>query len=175
MQRPFFKTDSPCDNIKPDTNPIHVQLPDRSCMTSMQTGIIPITGLPLAARHAHMFPSLKTGSLLSIRHLCDSGCVATFNKDEVNIQHNNQLIANGSRTKNRLWMIPIPASNMHHFHIANLAMSTLSVKTAQDRVYFLHAATGYPVISIWLNAIHQGFFATWPGLYVATVKQHLPK
>ena len=85
MKRPFSKTGSPCDNIQPDTNPIHVHLSDGSCMTSMQTGIIPINGLPIAARHAHLFPYLKTVSLLSIGQLCESGCVSTFNKDKVNI------------------------------------------------------------------------------------------
>ena len=130
----FFMTDSLCDNIQPDTNPIHVQLPDGSHVPSTQTGIIPITDLPLAVGHAHLLPSIKTRPLLSIGQLCDSGCMATFNKDEVNIRHNNQLVANGPRTKNGLWTIPIPASNMHHPHIANLAMSTLAVKTAQDRV-----------------------------------------
>ena len=175
MQRPFFKTDILCDNIQPDVNTIHVQLPNSSRMTSTQTGIIPITGLSLASRHSHLFPYLKIGSLLSIGQLCDSGCVATFNKDEVNIQHNNQLVANVPRTKNKLWTKPIPASNMHHPHISNLAMSTLAVKTAQDRVAFLNAAAGYPVLLTWLNAIYQGFFATWTGLSVAIVKRHLPK
>ena len=142
MKLPFFKTDSPCDNIQPNINLIHVQLPDGSRMISTQTSIIPITGLPIAARQAHLLQYLKTGSLLSIRQLCDSGCVATFNKDKVNIRHNNQLVANGPRIKNGLWTIPIPDSNMHHPHIANLEMSALAVKTAQDRVAFLHAAAG---------------------------------
>ena len=171
----FSKTDSLCDNIQPDTNPIHVQLSNCSRMTSTKTGIIPITGLSLASRHSHLFPYLKIGSLLSIGQLCDSGCVATFNKDEVSIRHNNQLVANGPRTKNGLRTIPIPASNMHHPHIANLTMSTLAVKKSQYRVSFLHAAAGYPVLSTWLNAVHQGFFVTWTGLSVATVKIHLPK
>ena len=122
-----------------------------------------------------MFPSIKIGSLLSIGKFYDLGCVATFNKDEVKIRHNNQLVANGPRTKNGLWAIPIPSYNMHHPPIANLEMRTLAVKIAQDRVAFLHAAAGYLVLSTWLSAIHQGFFATWPGLSVATVKRHLPK
>ena len=132
MQLPFFNTDSLCDNIQPDTNPIHVQLTDGSRMTSTKIGIIPINGLPLAAHYTHLFPSLKKVSLLSIGQLCDSGYVATSKKDKVNIRHNNQLVANGPRTKNGLWTIPIPSSNIHHPPIANLAISTLAAKTAQD-------------------------------------------
>ena len=101
-------------------------------MTYTQTSIIPINGLPLAA---------------SIVQLCDSVCVAMFNNDKVNVRHNNKLVANFPRTKNGLYTILIPASNMHHTHIANLVMSTLVVKTAQELVAFMHAAVGYPVLS----------------------------
>ena len=54
-------------------------------------------------------------------------------------------------------------------------MSTLTVKTVQDRVAFLYAAAGYPVVSTWLQAIHNGCFATWPDLSVSIVKKHLQK
>ena len=98
-----------------------------------------------------------------------------FNKNGVNIRHNNQIVANGPHTKDGLWAIPIPYYNMHHTTISNLTMSILVVKTAQDRVAVLHTAAGYPVLLTWLNAIHQGFFATWPELSIATVKLYLPK
>ena len=62
--------------------------------------------------------------------------MATFKKYDINIRYNNQLIANGPRTKNRIWTVPIPAPKIKQPHISNLAMSTLSVKTAQDRVAF---------------------------------------
>ena len=54
-------------------------------------------------------------------------------------------------------------------------MSTLTVKTVQDRVAFIYDAAGYPVVSTWLQAIHNGCFATWPYLYVSIVKKHPQK
>ena len=63
-------------------------------------------------------------------------------------------------TANGLWTVPVQAVPRSAPHIANLAMSTIAVKTAQYRVAFLHAAVGYPVVYTWLQAIHNGFFAT---------------
>jgi hypothetical protein len=54
-------------------------------------------------------------------------------------------------------------------------ISTLAQQTASNGITFLHAATGYPVLSTWLAAIDQGFYTTWPGLTARAVRQHLPK
>jgi hypothetical protein len=59
------------------------------------------------------------------------------------------------------------------YPVANL--STLAHQTAGDRIAFLHAAAGYPVVSTWLKAIAKGYFTTWPGLTVQTVKRHMRK
>jgi hypothetical protein len=47
--------------------------------------------------------------------------------------------------------------------------------TQQDLVTFLHATTGYPVPSTWINTIQAGNYSTWPGLNPQLVHQHLPK
>ena len=39
---------------------------------------------------------------------------------------------------------------------------------------YYHACLGSPVVSTFLNAIKQGFLATWPGLTVDLIKNHLP-
>ena len=150
-------------------------------MISTHTGTIPIAGLPPAARQAQMFPTLKTGSLVSIGQICGSGCIATLNRQTVKIHHNNKLVVQGPCTANGLWTVPVqevPAPvpvTQSVPPIANLAMSALVVKTVQDRVAFLHVATGYPLVFTWLHAIHNGLFATWPGLSVSIFKKHLPK
>jgi hypothetical protein len=160
--------DSPLTDIHPTANPIHVELPDGSTITSTHTGILPLPNLPDNAIRAHIFPRLTSGSLISIGLLCDAGCTATLDKDKIVI-HNGQLhVATGLRASNGLWHLPLTPKPR-----ANL--STLATQTARDRIAFLHAAAGYPVQSTWTQAIDKGFFATWPGLTTAAVTRHLPK
>jgi hypothetical protein len=40
--------------------------------------------------------------------------------------------------------------------------------------HIAHAATGSPVPSTWVRAIHAGHYATWPGLTAELVNKHLP-
>ena len=152
----FFKIDSPCESVQPAKQPIYVQLPDGRKIISAHTGTIPISVLTPAARQAHMLPTLKTGSLVSIGQLCDSGCITKFNRQLVKIHHNNKLIMQGPRTANGIWTVPVQAVPQSVPPIANLTMSTLAMKTAQDCVAFLHTAAGYPVVSTWIQVIHNG-------------------
>jgi hypothetical protein len=104
--------------------------------------------------------------------LCDAGCTVTFDRSNVTIRYGTQLVAQGTRTSDGLWHISFPSTQQPQEY---LNLSTLANKTAGDRIAFLHAAAGYPVLSTWIRAIRQGFYATWPGLTPAAVKRHLPK
>ena len=179
----FIMIDGPCSDIQPATTPIHVQLPDSNTITSTHTGLLQMPSLPLAARRAHLFPDLTSGSLLSIGQLCDAGCTALFNRTTVTIRSASTILATGKRAPNGLWTIKI-GPNIPDLNpswppttptlpLANL--STLAHQTASDRIAFLHAAAGYPVPSTWLRAIHNGYFTTWPGLTTTAVKRHLQK
>jgi hypothetical protein len=57
-------------------------------------------------------------------------------------------------------------------HHANSAYYT---STQTDLFSYLHAACGSPVPSIWIKAINNGHFATWPGLTAKLVREKLPK
>jgi len=61
-------------NIKPAVHPIHVELPNGTYLHSTHTAMLDLPMLPTAARTAHVFPGMTTGSLLSIGMLCDHGC-----------------------------------------------------------------------------------------------------
>ena len=174
----------PCTNLQQANPPIHVRLPDGSSIASTHTGLVPLPYIPSSACRAHIFPSIKSGSLLSIGQLCDVGCIATFDKATVVVKYGNKIVTHGTRTANGLWTIEIaipnitpktqPTPTLLPKYVGN-HLSTLETKTASDRIAFLHAAAGYPVLSTWIQAIEKGFYATWPGLTVQAVRRHLPK
>ena len=56
--------------------------------------------------------------------------------------------------------------------IANVGLTPY---TMPNLLCYLHACAGYPVASTWLQAIHSGYFLTWPGLSPARVQKYLPK
>jgi len=135
--------------------------------------------------------------LMSIGKLCDSGCTATFDKENVFITKNNKTIMKGNRSKTtNLWTLPLSSRNSSANNVAdstpdddfvevtlNSANSAYHQRTKDELVEFLHATSGYPVISTWSKAIKKNNFATWPGLTyelaqkldqtIPTIKGHL--
>ncbi len=49
------------------------------------------------------------------------------------------------------------------------------LKTQPELVRYLHAAAGYPTKPIWIEAIKNKQFASWPGLTVKAVTKNLPE
>ena len=164
--------DGPCTNLQPANPPISVRLPDGSTIASTHTGLVPLPYVPASACRTHVFPSIKSGSLLSIGQLCDVSCIATFDKATVVVRFGHKIVTQGTRTANGLWTVKIELPKVTH--VGN-HLSTLETQTASDRIAFLHAAAGYPVLSTWIQAIEKGFYATWPGLTVQAVRRYLPK
>ena len=164
--------DGPCTNLQPANPPISVRLPDGSTIASTHTGLVPLPYVPASACRTHVFPSIKSGSLLSIGQLCDVGCIATFDKATVVVRFGHKIVTQGTRTASGLWTVKIELPKVTH--VGN-HLSTLETQTASDRIAFLHAAAGYPVLSTWIQAIEKGFYATWPGLTVQAVRRYLPK
>ena len=69
-------------NITPTSDGIEVLLPNSTKIKSTHQANINLPSLPTSATSVHLFPSLASGSLLSIGQLCDSGCSATFTKTD---------------------------------------------------------------------------------------------
>jgi hypothetical protein len=63
----------PVTNKVPTTTPFTVILPNGEAITSTHTAELDLGNIPLGARTCHLFPHLRSGSLLSIGQLCDHG------------------------------------------------------------------------------------------------------
>eukprot|EP00978_Attheya_sp_CCMP212_P035929 scaffold159185_cov28-Attheya_sp.AAC.1 len=151
----------PIINSTPVSPGIFVQLPDGSLIESSHKSNLNIPGLPAAASEYHIFPALKSGSLLSIGQLCDYDCDVNFNKLNVTVHH-------GLHLDNGLWSIPTPPIHQ----INNVTTSV--TRTIADRIAFYHATMFSPTISTWCRAIDAGHLTTWPELTSKQVRQHLP-
>jgi hypothetical protein len=161
--------------------------------------------LPITAREAHILPGLTHSSLVSIGKLCDAGCEAKFDNQEVVITKNNINLLRGQRDRcTGLWHIPltnneestitlnrrptmecnnattIPPNKMHSQPDATSGHNTVCYNAYQhhripELIQYLHAAAFSPVPSTWIAAIQRGFYQSWPGLTAAAVRKHLPK
>ena len=71
------------------SNPsVSVIVPNGQIMTSQSTTNLPLPNLPPSATHSHGFPSLASGSLLSVGRICDHHCTAIFTDRSVKMFRN---------------------------------------------------------------------------------------
>jgi hypothetical protein len=192
----YVTPDCPVTNIHPTSTGINVTIPDGSNITSSHTALLRLPPtLPLGARIAHIFPGLKSGSLISIGQLCDHGCTAFFDAKQLRISYNNEIIMTGFRSvdTNNLWLLqlddhvsgpsasaPSPSQVPNHStpHIEptiGTANSIVSNNTLAEQIAFYHATLFSPVISTWCDAIDRNSFTTWPELTSAQVRKYLPE
>ena len=104
----YIHTTIPVTNITATPSGIQVLLPNNTKMKATHTGLIDIPQLPTAARQAHIFSSLASGSLLSIGQLYDHGWSAYFDKTKLYIMYNGHIIMQGSCGPTKLWSIDAP-------------------------------------------------------------------
>lgn len=106
----YVTTSCPVTNQQPTQHGVDVILPDGSSITSTHTALLQLPHiLPIGARTAHIFPGLKSGSLISIGQLCDHGCSATFDSTQVRIHYQDKIIMTGTRSHvtNHLWILEL--------------------------------------------------------------------
>jgi hypothetical protein len=125
-----------------------------------------INSLPRAAREAHTIPGLTHSSLISIGKLWDAGCTAEFNHEKVVIKYNNRHILEGPRdTRTGLWRIPMnPTSTKPTTNKTQQCNGAYTTQSIPELIKFLHATAFSPTKMIWLKAIKQGFYQSWPGV-----------
>ena len=162
---------------------ISVLLPDGNTIHSTHTATLDLPHLPPAARIAHIFPTLSSGSLLSIGLLCDHGCTATFNPHTVDITLDGATILTGTRSPTtNLWTVDLsrlrpqesPIFLSHHQPPHRINALLASDATIARRVAFYHAALFSPSISTWCAALDRGHLTTWPDLTAKQVRRHPP-
>lgn len=140
-------------------------------MHSTHRGHIDLPILPKEATVTHMFPSLASGSLLSIGQLCDAGCTALFTKTKLYIFFNGKIILQGTRGASRLWTIDDDNSTEQQQHSLNAAIDT---PTIANRIKFYHASLYSPTMDTLKNAIDAGFLASFPGFTVKQLRKYTP-
>jgi hypothetical protein len=162
-----------------------VRLPNNSTIQATHVGNLPYDHLPASATSTHIFPGLKSASLLSIGQLCDVGCKAVFRKRDLQIY--DKLVINGKRNQaDGLWDIDIPSTKSNPSDYTNNTKAKTSEhrranavlqlhKTKAELSQYLHAACFSPVPSTFIQAIKKGHFITWPGLTAELlITKHLP-
>jgi hypothetical protein len=173
-------------NICAAVSPKPVTLPNSTIIWSTHAGELNIPSISLASHTAHMFPDIAE-SLLSIGLLCDAGCVATFTKTDVTINHDGTTLLTGHRSSvTKLWTSSLPSygSLSDQATTDTFANAAQLSATLAELVAFGHAALGSPALSKLLTAINKGFLTGLLGLtsqrvrkyppnYIATARGHL--
>eukprot|EP00957_Ditylum_brightwellii_P140763 10722677-Ditylum_brightwellii.AAC.1 len=108
---------------------------------------------------------------------------AAFLKDTVEIINltTNDVVLTGHRkvAHGNIWIIPLQQQykNVPHNKIKpqQYSNTVYKLKMKKEIVQYLHGACFSPTKLVWIKAIKQGHFATWPGLTAKMVEKHLPK
>jgi hypothetical protein len=152
--------------------PIAVRLPDKTIMRNTHEGLLNLPQLPAGACKTYLFHKMQL-SLVSIGQLCHAGCIATFDKRNVFIKKGDELILQGERdAATGLWTAnlgstPVFTATQH------IAMSAIAAKTIGERIAFLHACTGAPVLSTFRHVVKAGYYTTWPELTASQIDRYL--
>ena len=143
-------------------------------MRSKLQGTLPLSpSLSTKAQSAFVLDDLQTGTLISLAQLCDDNCIAIFNKFEVRILKQDEIIITGKRMSNGLWSIPLTPVTAPPVHQANGILRL--DRPRQELAAYHHAALGSPATSTLLRAISRGHLHTFPGLTTTLITKHLPK
>jgi len=170
-------------NIRPTASPIPVVLPDGSTIHSTHDCDLIAPFLPLAARKAHIFPTLTT-TLISISMMCDAGCIATFTSSHVTVTLHGQAVLQGPRDPTTgLWTLTMPTaphSALTCSHPPSLpsparALAAQFSATPAELVAFAHAALFSPVLSTLCLALDNNYIHGFPGLTSALVRKYPPQ
>ena len=160
-------------NVRPTTNGISVLLPNHDRIQATHKAKLKLPHLPPAAKEVHVFPSLASGSLMSIGQLCDSGCTATFTNKSAIVTHNGKPVITGLRNPtSKLWELtpteqpPGPSNPSSN--------SMIGCPSTAARVRFYHAAFFSPALSTLQQAIEAGYLHSIPGLTTSALRRHPP-
>ena len=179
----------------PSNPSVSVIVPNGQIMTSQSTATLPLPSLPPSATISHGFPSLASGSLLSVGKICDHDCTAIFTdrtvkmfrNADVNIQTVQPPLISGTRNapKQPLYNVRLPLPAPVHpslpaatNHAINLltpeSVNSVQLPHLRDPIAFYHATLFSPVISTWTDAINAGFLDSFPDLTAKQVHQYQP-
>ncbi len=177
----FLIPGAPVKNMKPATKPLAIKLPDGGYIHSMHTCHLDIPWLPPQATEAYIVLGLAHTSLISIKQLCNYGCIVTYDALACRVYCSQRLVWIGQREpKTDFWVLPLkpktPPSTTSTTtspttHLANNAYTMTSKASLSC---YLHQCAFSPTIATWTKAINNGQFISWPDLTSAAVHKYLP-
>ena len=94
-------------NTPPTKYPLCIHLPDGT-LKSAHTATLDVPWLPEETRQAHIVPGLSQTLLISIKKLCDAGCIVTYNEKECKVEYKGKIVLSGIREPcTGLWILPL--------------------------------------------------------------------
>ena len=109
-------------------------------------------------------------TLISIPQLCDHGCQAIFDKDQVQILFKDKPIMTGGRLPNGLY-----ALDVIHKPDEPMAMAAVNASSKpEDLVKFAHASLFSPALSTLETAMRKGYLPKIPGLTLQNLSKYKP-
>ena len=137
------------DDVRFDSPPTSVLLPDFSSLDSVATGQLPLSSsLTPASTKTTIFPTLQS-SLISLGRLCDDDCTVLLDKRKLRALKNNKIILEGSRSTSGdgLWDIPLPQQKAtipspctNNNFAPSMNVIIRKHQASKDLVRYLHAA-----------------------------------
>ena len=160
-------------------------LPDGSTKQATHTAIVPFKSLSDTARRADVLPELRPNSLVSVGKLADADYTTIFHPqgEGVTVHEKNTIqvkllskpvLQQGWRDTNGLWRLSSD-DEIPTVHTSNEVAANVSLPSMPQTICYLHAAVGFPTKDLWIKAIKNGNYATWPGITVEAVNKHFPK
>ena len=158
-------------------------------MDQIAIGTLPFDKLPKQASDVQVFDSMNS-PLLSAGKLVQSDCSIVLDdprahvlsgdtKDAVRkiiadaeVQNDDDILLTAPFDHATLTWRTTPDDNNS---IDGVACNVHRIRSKEILVNYLHRAAGYPMKKTWLQAIKNGFFATWPGLTYELVQKFLPQ
>ena len=112
--------------------------------------------------------------LVGVRPICNADCIVLFYKKNVTVfspEGNTILTGWIEKEISKLWRFALRPNKdlpLHQNPESNkttiLAYSAYDIPSVEALVRYMHAASGFPVKSMWLREIKRGDFEMWPGL-----------
>ena len=147
------------------------RLPDGSTMEYSHIATLVLSGLSKQASQVHIFPKMKTATLISLGLFCGDGCTVTLDKQDISVHKNVQEIIKVTRNK-KTGMWEVPLENQQPAAVINKILTQTS---KPELAQYLQEALFIPTAASLFKAIKKGFLKTWPGLTKKLIKTHMEK
>jgi hypothetical protein len=166
---------------KGDKSHKEVHLPDDTKLRVSTKTQLPFTQLSDGAREADILPGLKR-SLMSVNKMSEEGYTTIFHPGEegatvhekgsvtITMRVPPPVLRGIKNNGDKLWTIASEHSKPRREETHNV----YSLPSIAQSIKYLHAAAGFPIKEMWLEAIKTGNYVTWPGLTTAAVRKHFP-